>query len=85
MSRHKIRGFIKQPVERTITSKATTERKVLTNPVTGELEVVHITTPAAYKQGKAQGPTTHGGNRNTPDNMAPKGRGGAAPITRSKK
>ncbi len=42
-------------------------------------------TPEIVKQGRALGSTTRGGQKNDAANMAPKGKGGAAPMTRSKK
>lgn len=89
MSRAKVRGFIKQPIATIVVSpeKRVSERKVVLNPETNEYEVqfIETATPEIVKQGKAFGPTTKGGKRNTPESMAPKGKGGAAPITRSKK
>lgn len=73
VSRKKIRGFVKQPVERTVVIPETSERKILTNPETGELEVIYITAPAVFKQGRALGSTTKGGQTNDVKNMAPKG------------
>jgi len=68
MSRRKVRGFVKQPVERVVIKpeRRTTERKVVLNPSTNEYEVKYIetVTPAVIKQGKAAGPTTKGGSTN---------------------
>ena len=62
----KNRGIMKQTVSRTMVAEAQTERKILTNPETNELEVVHVTVkPAVITQGKAQGPTTRFGKTNT--------------------
>ena len=63
------RNRIKQPVERTLVQKG--GRKVITNPVTGEVEVKH--TPDIYSQGKPSGSTVKYGQPNKPENMAPKG------------
>lgn len=43
-----------------------------------------VTSPAVVKHIACDSTTTKG-KRNTPDNMAPKGKGGSAPITQSKK
>jgi hypothetical protein len=45
-----------------------TDRKIVQNATTGEIEVVHTVTvvPAVVKQGKAYGSTTKFGQRNTP-------------------
>jgi hypothetical protein len=84
MSRAKVRGFKKQPVERVLLEAEKTERKVVQNEATGDFEVVHVVTLARYRQGKAQGPTTTRGLPNDTKNMAPKGKGGATPIMRKK-
>lgn len=84
MSRAKVRGFKKMPVERTLVSPEVRKkvRKVLLNPETNKYEVKHIETviPAVYRQGRAKGPTTSKGAQNKPENMAPKGKGGAKPM-----
>jgi hypothetical protein len=101
MSRAKVRGFVKQPVQRIVVQAATTSRERIVTEVpegtdgaipivqddgsTKHFVVSFKTTPEIVKQGRAFGPTTKGGKRNTPESMAPKGKGGAAPITRSKK
>ena len=54
----------KASVERTLVTPERTERKVLTNPTTGQLEVVHVVTPAVYTQGKAHESTSTKGQRN---------------------
>jgi len=88
VSRRKLRGFTKQPVERVVISpeKRISERKVVLNPESNEYEVKYIETitPAVVKVGRAQGPTTPGGKRNVTENMAPKGSKGAAPLMRKK-
>lgn len=45
---------------------AVSEKKIVTNPVTGEFEVTAVTSPAVFKQGKAFDSTSTKGNRNVP-------------------
>ena len=67
MARKHAKKFkVKQPVERTVLVPEKVERKVLTNHITGMLEVKSIITPAVVKQGKAAGSTSTKGNRNVP-------------------
>ena len=71
--RHRKAGIVKSAVATVMLSVATSERKVVTNPVTGELEVTHIEVPAVVKQGKALAPTTQRGNPNAPHDRTKKG------------
>jgi hypothetical protein len=65
MARKHAKKFSKKSaVEKTILVHATTERKIITNPETGLLEVVNVITPAVVKQGKAYESTTTKGQRN---------------------
>lgn len=56
--KHRKQGILKSPVKMVFIQPETTERKVLTNPETGELEPVTVTTPAIMKQQWALQPTT---------------------------
>lgn len=85
MSRRKIRGFSKQPVENILIRPEVRERKVLTNPITGDIEVVHIVMPAVYKKGRAQGPTTTKGKKNHMHVKSPQGNKDAKPGKGGKK
>jgi hypothetical protein len=101
MSRRKVRGFIKCAVERIVVQAATTTReRVATEVPEGTEGAIPVTqddgstkffvvtfkgTPEIVKQGRALGSTTKGGQRNTTDNMAPKGGKQSAPVMRSKK
>jgi len=79
--KHRKQGTSSSPVERTLVAPEVKDRKVVTNPETGEFEVQHVVTPAVYQQGKALRSTTERGKPNTPAGMAPKG-GGAGPSVR---
>lgn len=56
----------KQSVQRTLLTPEKVEKKIVTDPVTGDFKVVTIVTPAVYRQGKADAPTSTKGQRNTP-------------------
>ena len=65
MARKHAKKFSKKcGVNTVIVSPAATEKKIVTNPVTGEFEVHIVTTPAVCKQGKAFDSTTTRGKRN---------------------
>jgi hypothetical protein len=78
--KHSKTGVRKVEVNIEIVTDQRTERKVILNPATGMVEVVHITTPAVRKQGKAFGSTRQRGQKNASENTAPKGRSGSAPA-----
>lgn len=64
--KHSKQNVSKQSVTRTLIEPERTERKVVQNPVTGEVEVKHVVIPAAYQQGRATASTTKRGKPNVP-------------------
>lgn len=65
MARKHAKKFIRKAgVERTLVTPEVTERKVVTDPTTGEFTVVNVVTPAVYRQGKAYESTSTKGQRN---------------------
>ena len=66
MARKHNRKGSKVPVEKIlVTPEGPVERKVKQNPETGDYEVVHESTPAVYRQGRALNSTIHRGKVNT--------------------
>lgn len=67
MARKHAKKFSKKcGVDLIVLSTAVNEKKIVTNPGTGEFEVNTVTTPAVFKQGRALDSTTTKGNRNVP-------------------
>lgn len=65
MARKHAKKFSKKAeVETTIIVPATTIKKIITNPMTGEFEVHTVNVPAVIKRGKASESTTTKGQRN---------------------
>lgn len=65
MARKHAKKFSKKvSVERVLLEAEKTERKVVQNATTGDFEVVHVVTPARFRQGKAYESTSTKGKRN---------------------